>query len=245
MRVGAGGGQDSLQPGRRLATHRTDTGGAMLASVHNADLTPRRALPLILRGPSAISAPGLREAQIGLAAPLGGGLRTKPHAGRVVLVTMWNDETALDEFVADAPIARAMAGGWSTRLQPLRAWGAWPGVPDDLPAARGVASTGPVAVLTLGRLRVRRAVPFVRASAKAEARVLEAPGRIWATGVARPPFVCTFSLWESAEAARAYAFAPGAHNDAIVQGRAEPFHKREAFVRFHPYATTGHLDGRN
>jgi hypothetical protein len=158
---------------------------------------------------------------------------------------MWNDETALDQFVADAPIARAMAGGWSTRLQPLRAWGAWPGLPDDLPTARNVENAGPVAVLTMGRLRVRRAVPFIRASAKAEARVVEAPGCIWATGLARPPFVSTFSLWESADAARDYAFAPGAHNEAIAQGRAEPFHKREAFVRFRPYATIGHLDRRN
>jgi hypothetical protein len=217
----------------------------MLASVHIADLGPRRALPLVLKGPSSVKAPGLRDAEVGLAAPLGGELRPKPDLGRAVLVTMWDDESSLDRFVARAPIVRAFEGGWSTRLEPLRAWGAWPGVPDDLPTTRSVASAGPVAVLTLGRVRVRRAVPFVRASARAEARVVRAPGCIWATGVARPPFVCTFSLWESADAARAYAFAPGAHNDAIAQGRAEPFHKREAFVRFRPFAATGHLDGRN
>jgi hypothetical protein len=217
----------------------------MLASVQIADVGPRGALPLLLRGPSAVNAPGLRNAEIGLAAPLGPSLLPKPDLGRVVLVTMWNDERALDDFVADAPIARAFAGGWSARLEPLRAWGGWPGVPDDLPTTRTVESTGPVAALTLGRLRVRRALPFMRASAKAEARVVGAPGCIWVTGVARPPFVCTFSLWESADAARAYAFTPGAHNDAIAQGRAEPFHKREAFVRFRPYAVTGRLDGRN
>ena len=217
----------------------------MLASVHIADLGPRRALPLVVKGPSAVKAPGLHNAEIGLAAPLGGELRPRPDLGRVVLVTMWNDETSLDRFAAGSSIVRAFDGGWSARLEPLRAWGAWPGVPDDLPTTRSVESAGPVAVLTLGRLRVRRALPFVRASAKAEARVVEAPGCIWATGVARPPFVCTFSLWESAEAARAYAFAPGAHNDAIAQGRAEPFHKREAFVHFRPLAITGHLDGRN
>jgi hypothetical protein len=217
----------------------------MLASVHIADLGARRALPLILRGPSAIKAGGLRNAEIGLAAPLGGKPRPKPQPGRVVLVTMWNDERALDQFVAEAPVARTMAAGWHVRLEPLRVWGGWPGIPDDLPRTRDVESTGPVAVLTLGRLRVRRAVPFIRATTKAEARVIDAPGCIWATGLARPPLVSTFSLWESAHAARAYAFSPGAHNDAIAQARAEPFHKREAFVRFHPYAAEGHLEGRN
>jgi len=217
----------------------------MLASVHIADLGPRRALPLIIKGPSAIKASGLRNAEIGLAAPLGGKPRPKPHPGRVVLVTMWDDENALDRFVAEAPIARAMAAGWHARLQPLRVWGSWPGIPDDLPRARSVESNGPVAVLTLGRLRIRRAVPFIRATTRAEARVVEAPGCIWATGLARPPLVSTFSLWESADAARDYAFSPGAHDDAIAQGRAEPFHKREAFARFRPYAAEGHLDGRN
>jgi heme-degrading monooxygenase HmoA len=217
----------------------------MLASVHIADLGPRRALPLILKGPSAVKAPGLLHAEMGIAAPLSADLLAKPQPGRVVLVTMWNDEAALDQFVAESQVANAMANGWSARLQPLRAWGSWPAVPDDLPTTRNVESVGPVAVLTMGRVRVRRALPFVRASAKAEGRVVTAPGLIWATGTARPPFVSTFSLWESAEAAREYAFAAGAHNDAIAQGRAEPFHKREAFVRFRPYATTGHLEGRN
>jgi len=218
----------------------------MLASVQIADLGPRRALALLVKGSAALDATGgLRNAEIGLAAPLSASLVAKPQPGRLVLVTMWNDEAALDDFVACSPIARVMADGWSARLQPLRAWGAWPGVPDDLPTTRNVESNGPVGVLTMGRLRVRRALPFVRASAKAEGRVLEAPGCIWATGVARPPFVSTFSLWESADAARAYAFTAGAHNDAIAQGRARPFHKREVFVRFRPYAVTGHLDGRN
>jgi hypothetical protein len=216
----------------------------MFALVQIADLGPRRALPLVLKGPS-VKAAGLRNAEIGLSAPLSAALFPKPQAGRVALVTMWDDETALDRFVADDPIAQSMADGWSARLQPLRAWGAWPGVPDDIPKARTVENSGAVAVLTMGRLRVRRAVPFVRATAKAEGRVVVAPGCIWATGLSRPPLVSTFSLWESADAAREYAFAPGAHDDAIVQGRAEPFHKREVFVRFRPYASTGHLDGRN
>ena len=69
---------------------------------------------------------------------------------------------------------------------------------------------------------------------------------MWATGLARPPFVSTCSLWESSDATRAYAFAAGhAHNDAIAIGRAKPFHNREAFIRFRPYAVTGHLDGGN
>jgi hypothetical protein len=218
----------------------------MLASVHIADLGPRHALPLVAKRPSRITAPGLRHAELALAAPLSGSLRPAPQLGRVAFVGFWDDDAALDRFLTSSEIARALAGGWSVRLEPLRAWGAWPGLPDDLPKARNIEHDGPVGVLTMGRVKVTRLVPFLRASAKAEAQVVDAPGLVWATGLARPPFVSTCSLWESSDAARAYAFERGvAHNDAIATGRAKPFHHREAFIRFRPYASTGHLDGRN
>ena len=218
----------------------------MLASVHIADIKRGEALKRIVKGPARITAPGLRHANLGLAAPLGGGLRPKPDVGRLALIAMWDDDEAIDHFLTDAPIARTLAGGWHARLQPLRAHGSWPGLADDLPRSRAVDNEGPVAVLTLGRLRLPRLFPFLRASAKAEARVLVAPGLIWATGIGRPPFLATCSLWQSADASTAYAYGQGdAHNDAIVAGRAKPFHHREAFVRFRPYDTAGHLDGRN
>jgi len=218
----------------------------MLASVHIADLGPRRSLPLVAKRPSRITAPGLRHAELGLAAPLSASLRPKPDLGRVALVAFWDDDGALDRFLADSPVAAALAGGWSVRLEPLRAWGGWPGLPDDLPKSRTIEHDGPVAVLTMGWVKPTRLVPFIRASAKAEGQVVDAPGLMWATGLARPPFVSTCSLWESSDATRAYAFAAGhAHNDAIAIGRAKPFHKREAFIRIRPYAMTGHLDGGN
>jgi hypothetical protein len=218
----------------------------MLASVHIADLGPRRTLALLAKGPSRITAPGLRNANLALAARLGGSLLTKPDPGRIALVALWDDEASLDRFLAESPVARALSGGWSVRLEPLRAWGSWPGLPDDITKARKVEHDGPVAVSTMGRFKMSRLIPFLRASGKAEARAVGAPGLVWGTALARPPFVSTFSLWESSDAARAYAYGPDdAHHDAIVEGRAQPFHHQEVFVRFRPFAVRGHLDGRN
>ena len=159
---------------------------------------------------------------------------------------MWDDDQAIDRFLADAPIARTLAGGWHARPA-TAARARLVARTRRRPAAfRAVDNEGPVAVLTLGRLRWPRLVPFLRASAKAEARVIVAPGLIWATGIGRPPFFATCSLWQSADASTAYAYSQGeAHNDAIAAGRAKPFHHQEAFVRFRPYDAAGHLDGRN
>ena len=171
----------------------------------------------------------------------------KPDSGRIGLVAFWDDDDALDRFLSSHPLAARLGGGWHVRLAPLRAFGSWPGLPTDIPTSRAVANEGPVGVLTLGRLRMSQAVRFLRTSAKAEARAIVAPGLIWATGMARPPFVCTCSLWESARASSTYAFgrAEPAHADAIAAGEAKPFHHQQAFIRFRPYGSVGHLDGRN
>jgi hypothetical protein len=89
---------------------------------------------------------------------------------------------------------------------------------------------------------------FLRASARAEAAVLAAPGLTWATGIARvPKIVATCSLWETARAAATYAYGrrQPAHPDAIAASEEKPFHHQQAFIRFRPYAAQGHLDGKN
>jgi hypothetical protein len=217
----------------------------MLVSVHIADVGPRRALAIVTKRQAQIAAPGLRHANLALGARLGGNLLTKPNPGRVALVAMWDDDAALDRFLADSPLAAAFKDGWHTRLQPLRAHGSWPGLPDDISKARVAQDTEPVAVLTMGRVKFPRLIPFLRASGKAEQRLVGAPGLIWATALVRPPFVATCSFWESADASVAYAYADGTHNAAIAAGRTKPFHHQEAFVRFRPYAMSGHLEGRN
>ena len=102
-------------------------------------------------------------------------------------------------------------------------------------------------MLTLGRLRLSQAVRFLRTSAKAEAAVLSAPGVRWASGLAKPPFVATCSLWESGDALAAYAYGPDqqAHPGAIDADRARPFHRRSAFVRLRPLLIAGRLVGSN
>ena len=78
-------------------------------------------------------------------------------------------------------------------------------------------------------------------------RVLTAPGMLWTTGLAKPPFVATCSLWESTDALSSYAYgqAEPAHHDAIAAARAKAFHHQSAFVRFRPYAVEGSLGGAN
>ena len=102
-------------------------------------------------------------------------------------------------------------------------------------------------MLTLGRPRLGRAVPFLRTSAPAERAAAGNPAVLASTALARPMrFVSTFSLWRSAAARREYAHSgDGAHQAAVRADRARPFHHESAFVRFRPYASRGSWGGRD
>jgi hypothetical protein len=217
----------------------------MIFSVHIADVGVRTAPGVLRRGPQTSGVSGLLYAQTTITAPLSKRALVAPRPGRVGLIAAWEDDEAFDEFSANHPLAARLAGGWHVRLEPLRVSGKWSGVPDLPTEERPVDDEEPVAVLTLGRLRYLRAVPFLRASARAEGEALSNPELLASSGLARPPLVATFSLWRTAAGMRDYAHrrSDGAHPAAKRADSAKPFHKESAFVRFRPYASRGSWDG--
>lgn len=219
---------------------------ATVASVHIADVGAARAL-LALRGPGRID--GLRHADAAVAAPLSGdGRLAPPMPGRVGLVAFWDSPAALDTFTSDHPYGRRLAQGWHARLEALRAFGEWPGLDLDTSRARVTPEhEGPVLVATLGRLRLTQVRRFLRTSRAAEVAANAAPGFVWGTALARPPFVATVSLWRSATAAATYAYGgrDQPHPAAIAEDRRASFHHRMAFIRFRIVDHSGELTGRN
>ena len=217
----------------------------MIATVQIADLGPIGALKAVARRPKPADTPGLRSAEVALFAPLA--LTRPPPVGRAGLIAFWDDDEAFDRFLDRNPIAARLAGGFHARLTPLRAYGAWPGLPADVSASRATEHAGPVVVLTLGRLRMSQAVRFLRTSRPAErAASAHKGGLVWGSAAVRPPFVATVSVWKDAEATAAYAYGPQEpHNAAITEQRRKDFHKQSAFIRFAPTEMEGTLIGKN
>lgn len=220
----------------------------MIVSVHLADVGKSAALRLLRTKLDRDAGHGLRYAQLAIAAPLGRRLLPRPDLGRAGLIAAWDEDAALDDFLAGHPLAAQLAHGWRVRLRPTRVFGAWPqlvGLPAD---EEPMDDAEPAAVLTLGRLRLSQTLRFLRASAAAEDLAVRDPALLAATGLARPPaFVATFSLWRSTGEMRAYARGdtePG-HRAAVRAHAASPFHHQSAFVRFRPYRAEGTWDGRD
>jgi hypothetical protein len=219
----------------------------VIASFHIANMGSH-SLGLLRARPAANKVPGLRYAEIAMAAPLSGRLLPAPRPGRFVLIAAWEHDEALDQFLADHPLAARFAEGWHVRLQPTRVVGEWaklPGLPEQ---EQHMDDEEPAAVLTLGRLRLTQTLRFLRASAAAEELVVGDPALLASTGFARPPsLVATFSLWRNTAAMRAYArgHSDPRHADAVRAHSAQPFHHESAFIRFRPYAARGSWKGRD
>lgn len=214
----------------------------MIASLMLADVGAARALTLLRRTPRPGVTPGLLYADVLLAAKLSAGLMPRPHPGRIALFAFWSDDAALDRFEADDPLAAAFTGGSRARLEPVRATGAWTGMPAVVAAQRAISDDEPVAVLTYGRLRMGRAAAFLRASARAEADAIADPALVYGTGLTRlPRLVSTFSLWGSAADMRAFAHRGAGHTAALRTESRRAFHHESIFIRFRAYDLSGDL----
>jgi len=215
----------------------------MIASLHVADIGVVRSLRM--RPPSPEAVTGLLDARSGLTARFTRSLRPDPAWGRAMWLGFWDDEASLDQFLgSDDPLVEMFDGGWTLRMVPLRGHGSWPGFPVDLAEpGPGAGPDEPVVVLTLGLLRLRRAMAWTRASNRVQKQFLATPGVIWAMGASRPPyFAATMSLWESAATAAAFAHQSGeAHATAIGENADDPFMRQEIFARFRPLSSSGSL----
>ncbi|MHB8466431.1 MAG: spheroidene monooxygenase [Acidimicrobiales bacterium] len=214
----------------------------MIATVDVADLGARRTLGSLRHRPTPDIVPGLRWLNVGIGAPLAS--VRPPALRRAVMIGLWDDEATAATFNATDPLAqRFAADGFHAVLQPLRAFGTWPGLPAEVPRTRVTDHDGPVLVTTLGRLRMSQALRFLRASRPAERSAIAANGFVWGTAAVRPPFLATVSLWRSAEAAASYAYGDpqAGHPQAITKQRRKDFHHQSAFIRFAPISVTGSL----
>jgi heme-degrading monooxygenase HmoA len=221
----------------------------MIASFHLAEVGKLAGLRLLSHARPSDPAPGLRYGVLAATSPLSESRLPRPDPGRVALIAAWDDDDAIDSFLAEHPLAQALRGGWHTRLQPMHIFGAFPpleGLVGEAPPAMG--DEEPAAVLTIGRLRLSQAPRFLKASAGAERLAVRDPSMLRGTGLARPPgLVATLSLWRTTREMRAYAGgrSGGEHRDAVKAHAKRPFHHASAFIRFKPYGAEGEWDGEN
>lgn len=168
---------------------------------------------------------------------------------RSALFAVWEDESDLDAFLADSPLARRWRRAeqsWHVRLRSIGGHGTWKGV-DPLAGLDAGNADGLVAIITRANVRRRSWRAFGEASEIVDTELHQAPGLIDVVGIGETPVgaLATFSLWKSLSTARAFAYSMPDHVEVMRRTRAEDWYAEEMFARFEPYASTGTWNGRD
>ena len=218
----------------------------MILSAHIAAADKAKAFTAFRSPPDPAGIEGLRFANTYLTAELRRGMFPSLNTTGVALIAAWDDDEALDRFLGHR-LARPYADGWRVRLRPVRSIGELPGLP-DLPRREEPTGDGPVAALTVGRVRAGKFLRFIKAAGAAEREAAGHPGFIEGITLMRPPLViATFSVWRNIRDMRNYAVGkyPGGHLRAMQEAGKHGFHHEMSFSRYLPYAAEGRWKGSN
>ncbi len=166
------------------------------------------------------------------------------------LLAAWADREDFDRFYQRSFVARWWnvfgVEKWTILLQPLQSHGKWEGKePFGNPITEEY--NGPIAVLTRATIRLNRLKRFWASADEVSGIMKNATGFIMSLGIGERPAYKqgTFSIWNSIDDVKAFAYRSKKHAEVIKKTRAENWYSEELFARFKPIASIGTLNHTN
>lgn len=222
-------------------------------SFHLAEVPRRTGVKALLRPPTPATVPGLDHLEslslMRLGAPVVSPDRLQLR--RLAVFAQWQDEAALDRFLANDALGHSLASGWHVRMEYLRRWSSIAALP-GLPARAGAwTQEEPVVAVTLARMRMPEIPRFLRHGRPVERLVRDHPGVTLAIAGFRPPrTISTFTVWHSTRQmlemvhGRSNVTDPTRHAAAMRERERRDFHHEFATFRFRPLSEHGSWEGR-
>jgi len=223
-------------------------------SYHIVKTSYPAALRALLYPPGAADNPGLVHAECMTAMTLGSAIFSPSRMllSQLVVFAQWENEEAIDRFLANNKLGQILKGGWHTRLLFLRQWGRVSefDMPEALPESD--ESSAPVVAVTLARMRLPEVPRFIRWGRPVEKLVRDHPGTTLSLASIRlPRTVSTFSVWRSQKEMTDMVHGhsrvpqPARHADAMRERDRKDFHFEFTTLRFKPVSESGAWMGRS
>ena len=104
---------------------------------------------------------------------------------------------------------------------------------------------GILAVLTRATIRLNRLPNFWRHVDAVASQMSNADGFIISVGIGEVPWIkqATFSIWQSKEHMKNFAYKMKDHTEVVRKTRQENWYSEDMFVRFKPIVSSGSLHG--
>ena len=178
--------------------------------------------------------------------------RLKPDFRHWAFYAVWEDDAALERFLANPP--GRWADDWTEalrfRLRPIAGRGPWAGIEALEATAAESASEGPVAHIVRLDLSLRGTLAMWGSAAPHILHFLpDAHDLLLGLPLVDRPYMqpVSFSLWRSAEAVRQFARRPEGHRRSVerVQRSQHDLHAWYSTASFEPYLCEGTWRGRN
>ena len=223
-------------------------------SFHLANTQVGTTLQALLNPPTGRRVTGLIHAECMALMTLGAPILSpqRMQLRRLAMFAAWENEAAIDDFLAGSQLGGALAAGWHVRLAFLRRWGFIREF-DGLPESVGETDPdAPVVAVTLARMKLPQVPRFIRWGRPVEGLVRDDPAKTLALAAMRPPrTVSTFSIWTSQGAMVDMVLGhsplprPERHAAAMAERRRKDFHFEFTTLRFRAIAEYGEWEGRD
>jgi hypothetical protein len=166
------------------------------------------------------------------------------------LLSVWNQEEDYNQFLKESFITKWWKVFCEEKFQiicePVESHGKWSGKePFGKPKIKG--HDGMVGVLTRATIRPTKLKGFWSNVPKIAAIMGQSKGFITSIGIGEAPFFmqATFSIWESLEDVKKFAYRDKEHAEVIQLTRQENWYSEELFARFKILRSEGTLNGSN
>ena len=136
---------------------------------------------------------------------------------------------------------------WSILLEPIEGHGTWDGKECFGQLPKQTNYEGKIGILTRATIRVQKLSSFWKNVDGVASRMANASGFITSVGIGEVPWLkqATFSIWESKEQMKQFAYKMNEHAEVIRKTKKENWYSEDMFVRFKILASYGTLNGIN
>ncbi|UNY98843.1 hypothetical protein MQE36_00465 [Zhouia spongiae] len=222
-------------------------------SYHLADVTFLSGMKGICLNPIPKYTKGLIHSEYTTLMTLGAALVSPSRflLGQIAVFAQWEDEKAIDDFLAEDSFGRILNEGWHIRLDFLRQWGNYSEfeIPEKNVAIENRNSA--VVAITIAKMRPFEIPRFIRWGRPVEKLVRDHPGTTLSLASIRfPNVVSTFSIWETEEEmlsmvhGHSHVPKPERHSVAMKERARKDFHFEFTTLRFKPLSESGEWQGQ-